>query len=439
MRIDEKDIDKLLEEFEGEDIKIPETLDTRLNEKLKELKPKKKNRFVKSLIASVAILVLSYSVIPGFKTFADNVFKYIFGDIGIENAANHGYENIPSQTHNIYGHEVEIENIYIDNLRIVFDATIKANKEIKFDEFGTEEEQYSIGLIKEGSSEILNQCSWSVEYKGYDKKSNSFKSTVQIIAKNNKSFLDVKDGEIKQKIEVIRYYNAENEDDIRSREESIGTSEIIFNVPKYLNESKIIEINKYINTNRLNLEIKSLEISPTMMYLDTKGELDKDYPTEGLYNFKIISEDNTVYKDNMTLSATWDENGETRQTIVPSIYYDKSKRFKLKADGVLVAVKKDIKVDVNNKNNRNIDYLGSNVTIKDVFYKGGKLTVEIFKNNNISHAGIATLEGENVVEEYQHGDEIHGFVFETPQKDEYNIQLELIMKHKSPIEIDISK
>ena len=38
---EEKEIEKLLSEFENEDIKIPDELDERLNDKLKELKPKK--------------------------------------------------------------------------------------------------------------------------------------------------------------------------------------------------------------------------------------------------------------------------------------------------------------------------------------------------------------------------------------------------------------
>ena len=40
---EEKEIEKLLSEFESENIKIPDELDERLNTKLKELKPKKYN------------------------------------------------------------------------------------------------------------------------------------------------------------------------------------------------------------------------------------------------------------------------------------------------------------------------------------------------------------------------------------------------------------
>ncbi len=40
MKIDDKEIERLLEGFESEDIKIPEELGEKLDLKLKELKPK---------------------------------------------------------------------------------------------------------------------------------------------------------------------------------------------------------------------------------------------------------------------------------------------------------------------------------------------------------------------------------------------------------------
>ena len=48
MKIDDIDIEKLLEVFKGEDIKTPEILDAKLNEKLSQLKPKNKNTLKKS-------------------------------------------------------------------------------------------------------------------------------------------------------------------------------------------------------------------------------------------------------------------------------------------------------------------------------------------------------------------------------------------------------
>ena len=85
MKIDDKEIERLLEGFESEDIKIPEELGEKLDLKLKELKPKKYKRWISVSVASILILGISYAISPSFRTFGDTVFKYIFGDIGIEN------------------------------------------------------------------------------------------------------------------------------------------------------------------------------------------------------------------------------------------------------------------------------------------------------------------------------------------------------------------
>ncbi|MGL5313691.1 MAG: DUF4179 domain-containing protein, partial [Peptostreptococcaceae bacterium] len=99
----------------AKNIKVSQELYYKLNGKLNELKPKKKRVYIKSIVASILILILSYSVLPGFKTFADNIFKYIFGDVGVENAVNNGYESIPNRSIDINGYKVDIENIYMDN------------------------------------------------------------------------------------------------------------------------------------------------------------------------------------------------------------------------------------------------------------------------------------------------------------------------------------
>ena len=64
----------------------------KLNEKLNSIKPNKKYKSVsKYLVSSVLICILSYGFIPSFRIFANNVFEYIFGDLGIENAVQNGY------------------------------------------------------------------------------------------------------------------------------------------------------------------------------------------------------------------------------------------------------------------------------------------------------------------------------------------------------------
>lgn len=439
MKIDDKEIDKLLEEFKSEKIKVPEILDEKLNTKLNEIRPKNKNKLIKSLIASILILVLSYSTIPGFKTFADNVFKYILGDIGIENAANNGYEKLQEQSLDINGYKVDIKNIYMDNLRITFDVYIKIDKEMQYYETGSETEQYSIVLLDKQLTKKIENYSWGIQYEGYDKKTKTSKSSVQLVADDESKLLEFKDSKLEIGIQLEKNYSIPKGEEWEQKVETLGTSKIVLDIPKELKESEFIEINKSINEGRVKLEIQKLEISPTMMYLDTKGKLDDKYQIQGLYDFKITSENNNVYKDNMTLSARWYEDGKIRQTIVPSIYYDKSKKYELKSEGVLVLSKEEIKLNSEDIYPRTIDFFDSKITIKDVFYKNGKLTIEVIKNKDIDHAGICMLDGNrDIIEQYQY-DDIEGFVFETPEKEQYDFTLEMIMKHKHPINISLNR
>ena len=60
---EEKEIEKLLSEFESENIKIPDELDERLNTKLKELKPKKYKKWAITSVASILIIGVSILLI----------------------------------------------------------------------------------------------------------------------------------------------------------------------------------------------------------------------------------------------------------------------------------------------------------------------------------------------------------------------------------------
>ena len=59
---EEKEIEKLLSEFESENIKIPGELDERLNVKLKELKPKKYKKWAVTSVASILIIGVSFAL-----------------------------------------------------------------------------------------------------------------------------------------------------------------------------------------------------------------------------------------------------------------------------------------------------------------------------------------------------------------------------------------
>ena len=142
--LEEKQIDELLSQFEGENIEIPKALDDRLNSKLEELRPKKYKKWMISSAAVIMVMVFSYNFIMPFRSFADTMFKYIFGDIGIENAVNNGYESADSKEISIGKYDMIIENIYMDNQRINFDVVMKTELEDFLDEENVEGNQYGL-------------------------------------------------------------------------------------------------------------------------------------------------------------------------------------------------------------------------------------------------------------------------------------------------------
>ena len=286
MKIEDKDIDKLLEDFQGADIKVPDNLDEKLNEKLNSIKPNKKYKSVsKYLVSSVLICILSYGFIPSFRIFANNVFEYIFGDLGIENAVQNGYKGIENQTINISGYDIEISNIYIDSLRLSFDTTIK-NAEVEKDKQGNYMNTYFINVV-----DGYELGSITVDHGLND---NRFNTNIQIIGDGITKLYNEKKDKIEIKLRLTEGQYGEI-----YKEEIIGEKKVLFNIPKEIYDSKTINLNKTVTDGKLKVDIKDLKISPTMMYLRSGGGIDGIGDSFGLYNFKIVSEKGQIYKDRL--------------------------------------------------------------------------------------------------------------------------------------------
>lgn len=432
MKIDDKDIDKLLENFSGEDIDIPKNLDGKLNEKLSQIKPKKNHKLLKIASISIIILIGTYTLIPSFRSFANDVFKYIFGDIGIENAVNNDYKNSNDQILKIGNYEIEVENIYVDDLRISFDAIIKENK--TSDKKEEDEVSYSLFVDTNTLEKDYNTDDISITNKFEKTDEGDNKINVQIIGEGISKILFKDRNNIKLKLELSK-------NSIGVENEVIGSEYINIENPNIVNKSKVIQINKLIEKDNLKLSIDKLDISPTMMFLYSSGEIKDIGDIQGLYDFKIVSSNNKVYKENLSLSGKGDKN-EYKQTIVPSIYYDKSNSFRLIADGVLVRPKyKDIKISLEDSYPKKIEYFGSTMYIEDVKYEDGKLKVYIRDNDSVYGQSVCLLDGNNDIgggmSEYEGKYRIHNFDFEVEKKDSYVFSLQMIMKQKLPIDIKV--
>ena len=429
---EEKEIEKLLSEFESENIKIPDELDERLNTKLKELKPKKYKKWAITSVASILIIGVSYAFVPSFRTFADTMFRYIFGDIGIENAVNNGYKASYAQYINIGGYDIIIQNIYIDEQRINFEAIM----ETKVDD-----------MIISDNDDIDNKSYYELYVDSVDAamsggifnkdEDGNLKTTVNIVGGNIEKLLEGKNT-LSLKLKLLKESAAYDEDN-DWKYDTLGIKNVKLEIPNQAIKTKNIKIDEKINDGDLTLNIDKLKLSPTMMYLNTSGQVKNIGELNGLDNAKIISEDGEIYKSSLELSGMGLENGGWSQTIIPSAYYDKGKKLKLKADGVLVNANKKIELKIDDKYPKKIDYFGKEVIIKDVKYSKGHLTVKYTTDSSISYDGGSELDGNSAIStSYEVGSKISGIEFENVEKkDSYALDLRLVLKYSYPINIEI--
>ena len=429
---EEKEIEKLLSEFENEDIKIPDELDKRLNTKLKELKPKKYRKWAITSVASILIIGVSYAFVPTFRTFADTMFRYIFGDIGIENAVNNGYKASDAQHINIGGYDITIQNIYIDEQRINFEAIMetKVDDMITSDDYDVDNRSY-YELYVDSVDAAMSGGNFDKDEEG------NIKTTINIVGGNIAELIEGKNT-LSLKFKLLKESASYDEsDDFKS--ETLGTTNVKLEIPNQSSKTKNIKINKKINDGDLTLNIDKLKLSPTMMYLNTLGKVKNIGELNGLDNAKIISEDGEIYKSSLELSGMGLENGGWSQTIIPSAYYDKGKKLKLKADGVLVNANKKIELKIDDKYPKKIDYFGREVIIKDVKYSKGHLTVKYTTDSSIAYNGGCELNGNSAIStSYEVGPKITGIEFENVEKKEsYVLDLGLVLKYKYPINIEI--
>ncbi|WP_195251454.1 DUF5643 domain-containing protein [Romboutsia sp. 1001713B170207_170306_H8] len=418
MRIYDNDIEKLLEEFESEEIKVPDKLDDKLNLKLKELKLNPYKKWIVSSAASILVIGISYITIPSFRSFGDSVFKYIFSDIGFENAVNNEYSSGENQKIKIGNYNISIENIYIDTLRISFEAVILGD--IKYiDDMDANSSLYVEGISFE---EI------SVNNGVFYEEDNKLKANVQIIGDGVSNLIKNKD-RLNLKLKLVKYIDTE--------EEILGKTDITINIPKDVQNTKEIKINKVIKDDGLNISIEKLVVSPTMMYMDTSGELEEVGNIQGLYNFKILSDNGSMYNESLSLSGIGKDGG-WRQTIIPSVYYDKSKSLNLKAEGVLIDANKEIEINLNDTYPKEIDYFGHVLTIRKVEYIDNKLIVEVLEDDNISYAGASSIDKEYASSGYYISEGWYGSRFDIDKRDSYNLNLALILKYNYPIDVKIN-
>ena len=131
MKKEDKEIEKLLSEYENKEIQIPIEFEDKLNNKLNQIKPRYNNNIkVASLI--IIFIISSSMLIPDIRSFANDMFNNIFKDVGVDNAVESGYDLIDIKDVSINGYDISIDKVYIDKLRMGFDITTQnSDREIE--------------------------------------------------------------------------------------------------------------------------------------------------------------------------------------------------------------------------------------------------------------------------------------------------------------------
>lgn len=444
--LDEIEINKMLDIFEGGEIEVPERLTLELGKKLKDIKPKKSKYMLKGLVACGLFIVISYAAIPSFRGFASDILNLLFSDAGVQNAADNGYIEIEGITKKVDDFILEVDNIFIDELRLSFDVTmINPNVDLS----GNNEEQYRL------ECKSNKELSISGYYSDGEKK-NSKRASFTIMGNGINELFEKQQETLQLELVVLKenYVGSEEESYVGGhmlvgkgefKTEVVGTTKVNINIPKEIySRKKVYEINKSIREDDLEIMIESLTVSPTMMYLDTKIDFNKVENTHGIYNISILSDSGYSYKDNLTISGMGKEgNSEYRQTIVPSIYYDKGREITLKADGVIVQPEGvDVELKLDDKYPKKVEYFGSEMTIKNMVYKDGEINVYVKGNKHVSHAGFSKLDGEDYIASGTNSgeseeDRTYIFAFKGEKKNSYIFSLSMMMKYKVPIEVKI--
>lgn len=447
--LDEIEINKMLDDFDSEEIDIPEKLSEELESKLNNIKPKKTKYILKGLVACSILIVISYTVLPSFRSFASDILKLLFPDVGVQNAVDNGYIEIEGTTLKVDDFTLEVDNIVLDELRLTFDVTMTNTK---LDLSSDTNPQYRV------ECKTKDNLGVTTFYSDGDKK-NSTKSSITIMDERIGDIFNDKKESIELELEILKEYYKEGEtveggNKIENsmlvgkgefKTEVVGSTKLIINIPKEIYKSKkIYEIDKTIKHDKAEVEFENLEVSPTMMYLDTKINFEDGMITSGLYNISILSDSGYSYNDNLILSGLGKEGSSSyRQTIVPSIYYDKGKDVTLKADGIIVQPEDlEIELKLDDKYPKKVEYFGSEMTIENIVYKDGEIDVHVKGNKQVSHAGFSKLDGEDYIASGAHSgesdeDREYIFAFKGEKKDSYIFSLNMMMKYEAPIELKI--
>lgn len=438
----ELEIEALLKDFEGETIHIPEArLENALEDKLKALQKPKKYKLAK-VATSIGILLLAGTLaIPQVQVFAKEVIESLFRDRGIEKAAQAGYPTISEVEGMIGEYKIKLFNIYIDAMRLSFDAEVIGLPE---------EEKRALQQL----SYFLNiDDDWAGQGKEVDEvviSSSSFNSgeitNIEVQGAGVANLLSQDEIQIPLKLQSSKY-SAEGENGCTL----IGKTTLTLIIPEALRQpAKMYALDERVPIEKGEIHFEQLEVSPTMMTVSYKSHLEEGYIT-GLEGLRIVGSDKD-YSEQMSTSSSFDEQGGVIEYIIPSIYFENGKQFAVQAEGY--TYKKDILeeiiIDQKDPLPKEITYDGIPLTITTFNHQDGLLEVSILdanpKGHSLNHILINGISNEGMriyTHNYESEDSSktktreYSVKIKVPEAESYKLALEFTLQKEEAIVIPI--
>lgn len=368
----------LLKDFKGEQVHISgECLEKALEDKFVALQKAKKHNLAKVAIGIGILLLASTFTIPQVQVFAKEAIESIFKDRGIENAVVAGYPEIPEVEGAIGDYKVRLFNIYMDEMRLSFEAEVIGLPEKEEDQ--KQDIWYEL---------YIDSDNWKVNGQNVDEvgiSSSSFTrgetTSIQVQGEGVKKLVEQEQVQVPVKL-LSSAYDSQS----KNGRTLLGKATLTLTIPSELHqEAKVYILNEHITLEDGNIYLEELEVNPTMMALKYSSHIEEGYIT-GLANLKLTTK-NSNYAERTTMGLSYDEKGGVTEYIIPSIYFEKEQALTLEAEGYMY--KKDelqeVTISLDETLPKDIIYEGIPLTITTLNYQDGLLEVGILDKNPTKH------------------------------------------------------
>jgi len=468
-----EELDNFIEKVSKKDIEIPEGFDKRIDNKIEELKPKKKykrNILVSGLCFFIVFLGLirfsDVGIYAAEISILEPIVELIRGDKGIENAVEHGYKEIPKITIKEDGYIITLDDIYMDEDRISFTSIIEGPAvdvlEKKYNNYIDTLEVNDDFIDSEESSRNKKDSIESKHHKEFISERfefTDFEGYSMSYTPISDKFLGSEVENIFREIGKVEEFLKTNPKHLNLDIKILVGKEVIkeFNNIKIPIEKENIKLSKKYNLNQNyefdegTININELNISPTRMRLDLKFYMDDSYFITGFDNPHIKDSKGNIYKpEGLTSLSSGTDN--MVMYFVPSVYFEETlEALYFCFDGIRIGSEegREFRLALEEDFPKTIEYMGEEILIDKLEWKPqGELEIlyrlpSVLKLQNI---GPVDNEGYRSMSEYteidENGNEIYYKIsrFPTKKQEYYDLIFEFpgyLISNKEKIELKI--